>query len=149
MADSEVSNPPVRIGMKLPNVLFLTRPLREFLRLTLEAESYDEEFIYDFGMAVSELVNNSFEHASERERHEVEIDLEVAAERVVFRIRDEGQGRLVQSDFEAQSGGPPDHLEDRGRGLFLISCFTDEVKVREIPGGGTEVEITKRRGGQE
>lgn len=149
MADDPVVSHPIAISMKLPNQLFLTRPLREFLRLTLEAESYDEEFIYDFGMAVSELVNNSFEHASDRLRHEVEIDLVMDAEQVVFRIRDEGEGLIRQEDFEVQSGTPPDHLEDRGRGLFLITCFTDSVKVRTPPGGGTEVEIRKLRKGKE
>ena len=114
MADDAVRSPTVDIGFRLPNLLFLTRPLREFLRLTLEAESYDEEFIYDFGTAVSELVNNSFEHASDRERHDVEIDLVVDAEKVIFRIRDEGEGRIRQADFDEQGDTPPDHLEDRG-----------------------------------
>jgi anti-sigma regulatory factor (Ser/Thr protein kinase) len=40
-------------------------------------------------------------------------------------------------------------MEDRGRGLFLISCFTDDVRVTEASDGGTAVTITKYRGGEE
>ena len=95
------------------------------------------------------MVNNSFEHASERPMHEVEIRMLVDDTKWEFRIRDEGEGRLTQKDFEFEGEGPPDHLGDRGRGTYLINCFSDEVEVREVAGGGTEVKVTKYRKGDE
>jgi anti-sigma regulatory factor (Ser/Thr protein kinase) len=149
MTDEPSSQFPITIGMRLPNLMFLTRPLREFLALSLVAKEFDEEWIDEFGLAVTELVNNSFEHASNSVSHEVDLEFRVFEDRVSFRIRDEGQGQIDQDDFDFEGKGPPDHLEDRGRGLFLISCFTDDIQVKHASGGGTEVTITKMREGGE
>ncbi len=123
--------------------MFLTRPCREFISLTLKSQGYGDEEVDDFGVVCTEAVNNSFEHASERQWHEVEIDIEIDAHKCVFRIRDEGQGRLKQEDFVFD--GPPEHFGDRGRGLFLIARMSDSVVVRPAPAGGTELEIVKHR----
>jgi len=149
MTDEPSKSMPIVIGMRLPNLMFLTRPLREFMSLSLQARSFDEEWIEEFGLAVTELVNNSFEHASESRWHEVNVELLIHEDRVEFRIQDEGEGQLTQADFDFEGKGPPDHMEDRGRGLFLISCFTDQVLVSEASDGGTAVTITKFRGGEE
>ncbi|MHC4472829.1 MAG: ATP-binding protein [Planctomycetota bacterium] len=125
----------------------LTRPLREFLSLTLEAQGFEEEEIDEIRLVATEMVNNSFEHASDRPLHEVEIRMLVDAEKWEFRIRDEGEGRITQEDFDFEGKGPPDHLGDRGRGNFLITCFSDAVEVHEVEGGGTEVKVTKYRKG--
>jgi anti-sigma regulatory factor (Ser/Thr protein kinase) len=149
MTDEPPQQPPIAIGMRLPNLMFLTRPLREFLALSLKARSFEDEWIEEFGLAVTELVNNSFEHASESVWHEVKLELLICDDRVEFRIQDEGEGQIRQEDFNFAGQGPPDHLEDRGRGLFLISCFADDVRVQDAPDGGTAVTITKFRGGEE
>lgn len=145
MSDEAFRHPPLKIGIKLPNLMFLTRPLREFVSTTLEATGFDEEEIDEIALITTEVVNNSFEHASDEEWHEVEIDMVVQEDMWVLRIRDIGEGRLRQEDFDFEGKGPPEHLEDRGRGTYLISCFSDQVVVREVPTGGTEVEITKYR----
>jgi len=139
----------LEIRMRMPNHMALTRPLREFLALTLEAQGFDEEDIDEIRLVATEMVNNSFEHASDRPMHEVEVRILVDDERWEFRIWDEGEGRLTQKDFEFEGEGPPDHLGDRGRGTYLITCFSDEVEVTEVPGGGTEVKVTKYRKGDE
>jgi anti-sigma regulatory factor (Ser/Thr protein kinase) len=141
------SRPPsIHIGMKLPNLMFLTRPCREFVSLTLRSQGFGDEEIEDIAIVCTEAVNNSFEHASEREWHEVEIEMEIDPRRWIFRIRDEGEGRLRQEDFDFS--GPPEHYGDRGRGLFLIARLSDQVHVRRIAAGGTELEIVKFRKGQ-
>ncbi len=146
MTDEPLKSSPITIGMRLPSQMFLTRPLREFLALSLQARSFDEEWIEEFGLAVTELVNNSFEHASSSEENEVGVELTIHDDRVEFRIQDEGEGAISQADFEFEGKGPPDHFEDRGRGMFLISCFTDDVQVKEAAEGGTAVTIMKYRG---
>ena len=139
----------VLAGLRLRGLTLLRRRLGILiLALSLVARDFDEEWIDEFGLAVTELVNNSFEHASDSERHEVDLKIVLFDDRVVFRIRDEGQGQISQEDFDFEGKGPPDQLEDRGRGLFLISCFTDDVQVKHEADGGTEVAITKFRGGE-
>ena len=140
--------PSITIGLRLPNLMFLTKPCRDFVSDTLRATKWGEDEIEEIALVCTEVVNNSFEHASDNEWHEVEIDMEIDADQWVFRIRDEGQGRLRQEDFNFEGKGPPAGFGDRGRGTYLIACFSDKVKVSERPGGGTEVEITKFRKGQ-
>jgi anti-sigma regulatory factor (Ser/Thr protein kinase) len=135
------------ISMRMPNHMALTRPLREFLATTLECQGFDEDMIDEIRLVATEMVNNSFEHASDRPLHEVEVRMCVDEEKWEFVIRDEGEGRLTQDDFDFEGKGPPDHLGDRGRGNFLITCFSDKVEVREVDGGGTEVKVTKYRKG--
>ena len=45
-------------------------------------------------------MNNSFEHASESQWHEVNVELFIHDDRVEFRIQDEGEGQLTQADFD-------------------------------------------------
>ena len=123
----------------------LTRPVREIITVTLQERGYDEEAIDEIALVATEVVNNSFEHASEEDIHDVEIDMEVDTVKWVMKVRDKGSGRLTQEDFEFEGKGPPAHFGDRGRGTFLIWSFSDQVTVRECPNGGTEVEIVKFR----
>ena len=137
--------PPIEIGLRLPNLMFLTRPCREFVSHTLQSQGFEQEQIDEIALVCTEVVQNSFEHASDNDLHQVEIDMLIDAEKWVFRIRDEGKGRLQQEDFDFSGKGPPSGFKDRGRGTFLIASFSDKVVVRVSPNGGTEVEITKYR----
>lgn len=144
---SHADAPPIVIGIRLPNLMCLTRPLREFITTTLRTQGFEEEEIEEIALVATEVVNNSFEHASDRDLHEVEIDMTVDGEKWVMKIRDEGENRIRQEDFDFEGKGPPAHFGDRGRGTFLIWSFSDEVTVRPVERGGTEVEILKFRKG--
>jgi anti-sigma regulatory factor (Ser/Thr protein kinase) len=137
--------PPIEIGLRLPNLMFLTRPCREFVSHTLESQGFAREQIDEIALVCTEVAQNSFEHASDKDWHTVEIDMRIDEEKWVFCIRDEGKGRLQQEDFDFSGKGPPSGFKDRGRGTFLIASFSDKVVVRTAPNGGTEVEITKYR----
>ena len=145
MPEKKLNPPPIEIGLRLPNLMFLTRPCREFVSHTLKAQGFDQEQIDEIALVCTEVVQNSFEHASDNAWHQVEIDMLIDEEKWVFRIRDEGKGRLQQDDFDFSGKGPPSGFKDRGRGTFLIASFSDKVVVRDAPNGGTEVEITKYR----
>jgi len=110
MTRENLEPPPLDIGLTLPNVMHLTRPLREFLTLTLEPFGWPDDVVEEIGLVVTGLANNSFEHASSAATHHVGIRVEVDADRFVFRIHDIGEGRLRQDDFHFEAGGPPDHL---------------------------------------
>ena len=136
---------PIHIYQKLPNLMSLTRPLRETVVLALRERDFDDETIDEIALVATEVVNNSFEHASEERLHEVEVEMWVYQEKWVMKIRDEGKGRLRQEDFDFEGKGPPAHFGERGRGTYLIWSFSDKVTVRDLPEGGTEVEIVKYR----
>ena len=137
------------VRMSIPSIDAFTSPLREMLRLTLTEQGYGEDFIYELGTAATELVNNSFEHSSDRNCHEVGIGWSIEPERCEFWVHDEGEGRVTQKDFDFAGKGPPDHFEDRGRGLFLIYTFSSEVMVETGEDSGTTIRIRKYPGEEE
>lgn len=145
MPEDRSKRPPIEIGLRLPNLMFLTRPCREFVSHTLKSQGFEPDQIDEIALVCTEVVQNSFEHASDKDWHTVEIDMLIDDEKWVFTIRDEGKGRLQQEDFDFAGKGPPSGFHDRGRGTFLIASFSDKVVVRDAPNGGTEVEITKYR----
>ncbi len=136
---------PLDFHLRIPNRLEMVRALRALLAGTLEGRGVDEEDAQEIQLVVSEIVNNSIEHVRGRGPggyHEVEILFGVDGDRVVGRVRDEGEGGIQQKDFDRAA--PPDVGTDRGRGLFLIQAYVDELSVTPLRGVGTEIRFAKR-----
>ena len=135
--------------VRIPNRLEQMRPLRALLAATCEGHGVDEEATQEILLAASEIVNNSIEHVKGRGAdgyHEVDFRFGIGGGSVVGTILDEGTGGIGQKDFE--TAVTPTLENDRGRGLFLIRAYVDELLVREIPGIGTEIRFVKHlRGG--
>lgn len=134
--------------VRIPNRLELMRSVRALLSSTCETHGVDEEATQELLLAVSEIVNNSVEHVKGKGPggyHEVDVTFGIADGLAVGRILDEGEGAIGQGDFEAV--GAPSLESDRGRGLFLIQSYVDELRVKSIPGVGTEVRFVKKLGG--
>ena len=83
--------------------------------------------VEDVELVVSELVTNAMRHG----RGEVTMHLEVAPDRVVVGVQDQGAGRPCARE--------PDHAEMNGRGLALVAILATEWGVRAGPGGGKVV----------
>jgi len=135
--------------IRIPNRLNLMRSVRALLASTCEIHGVDEDATQEILLAVSEIVNNSIEHVKGRGEdgyHEVDFRFGIGAGSAVGTVLDEGTGGIVQKDFEGTA--TPSLENDRGRGLFLIRAYVDELEVREIPGIGTEIRFVKHlRGG--
>jgi serine/threonine-protein kinase RsbW len=131
----------------------------EILKAAEEA-GFDEDELHRVGMAVRECMVNAVVHGNRYNRNKtVHIGVNVerpepSAEgpgmrpgqgtRLTIRITDQGDG------FELQE--VPDPLQENnllrhsGRGLFLMGAFMDDLKVRKLPEGGTEVTLMKEIG---
>ena len=72
----------------------------------------------------------------------MEVRFGVDGDRAVGSVRDEGEGGIRQGDFDRAS--PPDIDTDRGRGLFLIQAYVDDLTVRPLRGVGTEIRFVKK-----
>jgi anti-sigma regulatory factor (Ser/Thr protein kinase) len=135
--------------LRIPNRLEGVRTVRALLAATCENHGVDEEATQELLLAVSEIVNNSIEHVAGRGDsgyHEVDLRFGIGEGRAVGCVLDEGEGGIGQDDFEVAS--TPTLENDRGRGLFLIRAYVDELKVTPIPGVGTEIRFVKvLRGG--
>lgn len=128
----------------------------EILKAAEEA-GFEEDELHRIGMAVRECMVNAVVHGNRYNRNKtVHIGVHVErpeqavgtrpgqGTRLTIRITDQGDG------FELQE--VPDPLQENnllrhsGRGLFLMGAFMDNLKVRKLPEGGTEVTLTKEIG---
>lgn len=137
--------------IRIPNRLVQMRAVRALLASTCESHEVDEETTQEILLAASEIVNNSIEHVKGRGPggyHEVDFRFGIGGGSAVGTVLDEGTGGIAQSDFDGSV--TPTLENDRGRGLYLIRAYVDELSVREIPGVGTEIRFVKHlRGGAE
>ena len=83
--------------------------------------------VEDVELVVSELVTNAMRHG----RGQITMHLEVAPDRVVVGVQDQGAGR--------PSPRQPDATDANGRGLALVAILATEWGVSPEPGGGKVV----------
>jgi serine/threonine-protein kinase RsbW len=125
----------------------LTIPARaEYIslgRLALSAiagvRPVSDETLHDLKLALTEACTNSVRHAyADGREGEVEIVYELAADRLVVEVGDEGSG------FEPTNGsdGHPD-LEEGGLGIAIIRAVTDEVEIGRRDDGGSRLRFVK------
>ena len=104
---------------------------------------FDEDEQHRIGMAVRECMVNAVVHGNRYNRNkQVHVLVRVEqAGRFTIQITDEGEG------FEMNEVPDPlnetNLLRHSGRGLFLMGAFMDDMKVRKVPAGGTEVTLVK------
>jgi anti-sigma regulatory factor (Ser/Thr protein kinase) len=80
--------------------------------------------VEDVELVVSELVTNAMRHG----RGQITMHLEVAPDRVVVGVQDQGAGQ--------PSPREPDATGVNGRGLALVAILATEWGVRPAPAGG-------------
>ena len=114
-----------------------------------EQTGFDEDEQHRIGMAVRECMVNAVVHGNRYNRNKrvhVNVAIENAGSRFTIRVTDQGEG------FEMHEVPDPLHdnnlLRHSGRGLFLMSAFMDDIKVRKVPLEGTEVTLVKNIGPQ-
>lgn len=135
--------------LRIPNRLDLVGTVRGLARATCEARGVEDEAMQEILLVLTEVVNNAIEHVKGRGEggyHEVDIQFGISpggAEGVVVgRVVDEVEGGIVQGDFDAAAAPALDN--DRGRGLFLIRAYVDDLAVSALPGVGTEVRFSRK-----
>lgn len=103
----------------------------------------DDEACWRTEVAVREAVANAIVHGNgEDPRKQVGVAVELGGGRLVVRVHDEGPGwdgkRLADPRDSTR------RLEPRGRGVFLMRHFMDEVVHDRRAGGGTTVTMSTR-----
>ena len=107
-----------------------------------ERAGVDEDDLMKVGMAVRESMVNAVVHGNRYNANKkVRFSVAADAEHFIVRIADEGEG----FDFAAV----PDPLaaenlmKTSGRGLFLIRSLMDDLQLRQLESGGTELTLIK------
>ncbi|HKK72117.1 MAG TPA: ATP-binding protein [Candidatus Krumholzibacteria bacterium] len=102
---------------------------------------FSQSELDELSTSVIEACTNAIEHGNElREDVLTRVDLEFSSERFEVTVWDNGDG----FDFEARDLGvmPNDLMQERGRGLYMMNAFCDEIDfLRE--NGNFGVKLTK------
>lgn len=107
----------------------------------------DDEALHWVGVAIRECVVNAVKHGNQHDRDKrVFVELETrrngSSAELVVRVRDQGVG--FEPDTLANPLDPENILKASGRGIYLIRCFMDDVRLTRTPEGGMEVVMSKR-----
>jgi serine/threonine-protein kinase RsbW len=103
---------------------------------------FDEDDLLKIGMAVRESVVNAVVHGNRYNTNKkVRFSVVKNSERFTIRVADEGEG----FDYEHLPDplAPDNLLRSSGRGIFLIRSFMDELEIRRLEPGGTELTLVK------
>ena len=122
------------------------RPVRHFIGALCSLAEYEEEEAEAIALVATEILNNSIEHGCDSIEDQVEVSMIVTPELFRFEVIDAGRGG---EDFAVHAARRaivmPDLEESRGRGLFLINNFMDELQVSYDPDRGTSFLVSKVR----
>jgi serine/threonine-protein kinase RsbW len=103
---------------------------------------FDDDDLMRIGMAVREAMVNAVAHGNRYNANKkVRFSLSHSPERFTIVIADEGEG--FDFDNLPDPLAPENLLKTSGRGIFLIRSFMDDVQLRRLESGGSEVTLVK------
>ena len=122
------------------------RPVRHFIQALCQLAQYSDEEADEIQLVATEILNNSIEHGSGGPTDEIEVMMRVQPGEFRFQVQDPGRGGpKFADDALEKSTQMPDIEQPRGRGLFLIQRFMDELAVTWDPDRGTRTIVSKAR----
>ena len=111
----------------------------------LEGWDLSEETTHWILMALREALANAIKHGNAQDPGKrVHLEMEVAGSTLRIRIQDEGAGFDPARVVDPLA--PENRLKTSGRGIFYMKTFMDEVRFRQMDGGGMEIVLTKDLG---
>lgn len=116
----------------------------DLVEQVLQLAKFSEDDIYWLTIAAREAIANAIKHGNRlNPEKKVYVDLSLAGDRFIMRVRDEGEG------FDPGSIPDPRNkenlLRDKGRGIYYMHTFMDEVNYEFKPGYGTTLTMVKNR----
>ena len=107
-----------------------------------ERAGVDEDDLMKVGMAVRESMVNAVVHGNRYNANKkVRFSVASDAERFTVRVADEGEGFDWNSLPDPLA--PENLMKTSGRGLFLIRSLMDDLQMRQLESGGTELTLIK------
>ncbi|NJN14377.1 MAG: ATP-binding protein [Planctomycetes bacterium] len=122
------------------------RAVRHFISALCALAHYEEDETESIALVTTEILNNSIEHGSNNPQDEIGVTLEVTPQLFRCVVVDAGRGGdKFARDALVRAQKMPDLEEPRGRGLFLIRTYMDDVDVTWSTEGGTCIRVSKAR----
>ena len=102
----------------------------------------DEDDLMKVGMAIRESVVSAVVHGNRyNSNKKVRFSVSNDGQRFTVQVGDEGEGFDFNSIPDPLA--PENLMRTSGRGIFLIKSFMDDVQLRRLESGGTEVTLVK------
>jgi serine/threonine-protein kinase RsbW len=116
----------------------------ELVEQVLQLAQFAEDDIYWLTIAAREAIANAIKHGNKlNPAKKVYVDLSLVDDKFIMKVRDEGDG--FDLDDVPDPRNPENLLKDKGRGIYYIRTFMDEVNYEIIPGEGTTLTMIKNR----
>ena len=120
------------------------RPIRHFISALCALAKYDEDETESIALVTTEILNNSIEHGAGGPEDEIDLTMTVTSDLFRCVVVDPGKGGAGFADAALKKAATmPDLEEPRGRGLFLIKNYMDEMSVSYDPDVGTRLVVSK------
>ena len=146
MSSSRPSNEAGPIRMTLSSRFENIEMAQHLCGKLLEGREVPDETRHWILMALREALANAIKHGNlQNAAKRVDVEMEVVADTLQIRIRDEGSGFEPQD--VADPLAPENRLKTSGRGIFYMKTFMDDVRFRRTDRGGMELTLTKSLGG--
>ena len=108
----------------------------------LEGWDLSEETTHWILMALREALANAIKHGNAQDLDKrVHLEMDVTDHTLTIRIRDEGVGFDPEAVVDPLA--PENRFKTSGRGIFYMKTFMDEVRFRQMDGGGMEIVLKK------
>jgi serine/threonine-protein kinase RsbW len=136
---------PQRVRVTIPSRLEYLGILNQTISELGESLELEEDIVDALAISVIEAGTNAIQHGSDGEGEcEIDFRFEFTADAIRVNVEDCGPGfdisRIEHTD------DPDDLMRARGRGIFLMRSFMDNVDFIFGSNGGTTVQLFKRRG---
>lgn len=124
--------------------LRFVRPIRHFVSALCALAKYSEDETESIALVTTEILNNSIEHGAKNPDDEIDMTMTVTSELFRCEVVDPGRGGdAFARAAVTKAATMPDLEEPRGRGLFLIKSYMDEMTVSWDPKKGTRLVVSK------
>lgn len=108
----------------------------------LEGWDLSEETTHWILMALREALANAIKHGNDQDLDKrVHLEMDVADHTLTICIQDEGAGFDPEAIVDPLA--PENRFKTSGRGIFYMKTFMDEVRFRQMDGGGMEIVLKK------
>jgi len=118
------------------------KQLRADVRKIARALGAEERTGDNLALVVDELVNNAIEHGADyrRQGRDLAVSIELAGDRLRIEFFDEEMPPEAVAELgralDATSNGMPSLESERGRGLFLLSVYLQDLRAEVAKSGG-------------
>lgn len=138
-----MAHPRDAIELRIPSELRFLAVVDAVVQAFVADFGWEPDDVNNLGTAAIEAASNAMEHGNRfAAGSSVRLEVRGDAAGVEIDVEDEGAG-FDHRPYERELT-PDDLLKLRGRGIFIMRSFMDDVGFAQVPGRGMRVKLVKR-----